>query len=126
MAPTAENSSEEAKEEAKPPAAEASDTPDEPEEKPEGEPEEPKKTDTVDIFSSVGDPDKEKALPDYRMPSLWAQMVDPLNNQLKSPPHSSLASYCMAELLLEQREYQASVNGFRDSLVISLLASASP
>lgn len=47
--------------------------------------------------------DQNKALPDYR-------------SELKSSPHSSQASYCMAELLFQQREYQASVNAFRDSL----------
>ena len=47
--------------------------------------------------------DQTKALPDYR-------------NELESSPHSSLASYCMAELLLQQHAYQASVNAFRDSL----------
>jgi tetratricopeptide (TPR) repeat protein len=47
--------------------------------------------------------DQRKALADYR-------------DELKSSPHSSLASYCMAELLLQQRQYQASVNAFRDAL----------
>jgi tetratricopeptide (TPR) repeat protein len=47
--------------------------------------------------------DQKKALADYK-------------NELKSSPHSSVASYCMAELLLQQREYQASVNAFRDAL----------
>ena len=70
----------------------------------------------IEARGSLSGCDKEKALPDYRMPSLWAQMVDALNNQLKSSPHSSLTSYCMAEVLLQQREYQASVNAFRDSL----------
>jgi tetratricopeptide (TPR) repeat protein len=47
--------------------------------------------------------DQRKALADYQ-------------DELKSSPHSSLASYCMAELLLQQRQYQASVNAFRDAL----------
>jgi tetratricopeptide (TPR) repeat protein len=47
--------------------------------------------------------DQKKALPDYK-------------NELESSPHSSLASYCMAELLLQRREFQASVNAFRDAL----------
>lgn len=35
----------------------------------------------------------------------------------KSTPRSSLARYCIAEFLLEKRNYQASVNAYRDSLV---------
>jgi hypothetical protein len=70
----------------------------------------------IEARGSLSGCDKEKAVPDSRMPSLWAQLVDTLNNQPKSSPHSSSASYCMAELLLQQREYQASVNAFRDSL----------
>lgn len=57
----------------------------------------------VGARGSLSGCDQEKALPDY-----W--------NQLKSSPHSSVANYCMAELLLQQRKYQASVNAFRDSL----------
>ena len=37
-------------------------------------------------------------------------------SDLKTSPNSSLAHYCMAELLLKQRNYQASVNAYRDSL----------
>ena len=70
----------------------------------------------IEARGSLSGCDKQKALPDDRMPSLWEQMVDALDNQPKSSPHGSLASYCMAELLLQQREYQASVNAFRDSL----------
>ena len=70
----------------------------------------------IEVRGSLSGCDNQKALPDYRMPSLFAQMVGALNNQLKSPSHSSLANYCMAELLLQQREYQASVDAFRDSL----------
>lgn len=70
----------------------------------------------IEARGSLSGCDKEKAPLDYRMPSLWARMVDVLNNQVESSPHSSLASYCMAELLFQQREYQASVNAFRDSL----------
>lgn len=55
------------------------------------------------LRGSLSGCDPTKALPDY-------------SNELKSSPHSSLASYCMAELLLEQRNYQASVNAFRDAL----------
>jgi tetratricopeptide (TPR) repeat protein len=57
----------------------------------------------IEVRGSLSGCDQKKELADY-----W--------NQLKSSPHSSLASYCMAELLLQQREYQASVNAFRDSL----------
>jgi TolA-binding protein len=57
----------------------------------------------IEARGSLSGCDQKKALPDY-----W--------NQLKSSPHSSVASYCMAELLLQQRQYQASVNAFRDSL----------
>ena len=35
---------------------------------------------------------------------------------VKANPHSSLARYCLAELLLQQREYQASVNEYRFAL----------
>lgn len=34
----------------------------------------------------------------------------------KSAPRSSLATYCVAEFLLEKHNYQASVNAYRDSL----------
>lgn len=47
--------------------------------------------------------DQKKALPDYA-------------NDLKSTPRSSLASYCIAELLLKTHNYQASVNAYRVSL----------
>jgi hypothetical protein len=47
--------------------------------------------------------DQKKQLPDY-----W--------KELKSSPRSSLANYCMAELLLDKREYQASANAYRSSL----------
>jgi len=57
----------------------------------------------IEARGSLSGCDQKMALPDY-----W--------NQLKSSPRSSAASYCMAELLLQQREYQASVNAFRDSL----------
>lgn len=57
----------------------------------------------IEARGSLSGCDQRETLPDY-----W--------NQLKSSPHSSVASYCMAELLLQQREYQASVNAFRDSL----------
>jgi tetratricopeptide (TPR) repeat protein len=57
----------------------------------------------IAVRGSLSGCDQKKALPDYR-------------NELKLSPHSSLASYCMAELLLQQREYQASVNAFRDAL----------
>lgn len=49
------------------------------------------------------DCDQKKTLPDY-------------SNDLESTPRSSLAAYCMAELLLQKRNYQASVNAYRDSL----------
>lgn len=47
--------------------------------------------------------DQKKTLSDY-------------SNDLESTPRSSLANYCMAELLLQKRNYQASVNAYRDSL----------
>lgn len=37
-------------------------------------------------------------------------------SEIESSPKSSLAHYCMAELLLKERHYQASVNAYRDSL----------
>jgi hypothetical protein len=57
----------------------------------------------IEARGSLSGCDQRKVLPDY-----W--------DELKSSPQSSLASYCMAELLLQQHEYQASVNAFRDSL----------
>jgi hypothetical protein len=57
----------------------------------------------IEARGSFSGCDQEEGLPAYQ-------------DELKSYPHSSLASYCMAELLLQQREYQASVNAFRDSL----------
>jgi tetratricopeptide (TPR) repeat protein len=57
----------------------------------------------IAVRGSLSGCDQRKTLPDYI-------------NELKSSPHNSLASYCMAELLLQQREYQASVNAFRDAL----------
>ena len=57
----------------------------------------------IEARGSLSGCDQKKALPDY-----W--------NQLESSPRSSVASYRMAELLLQQRKYQASVNAFRDSL----------
>lgn len=47
--------------------------------------------------------DQKMALPDY-------------SNVIKSSPRNSLANYCMAELLLQERNYQASVNAYRDAL----------
>jgi tetratricopeptide (TPR) repeat protein len=47
--------------------------------------------------------EQNKELPDYR-------------DELKSTPRSSLAHYCIAELQLQEREYQASVNAYRDAL----------
>ena len=37
-------------------------------------------------------------------------------SDIEASPKSSLAHYCMAELLLKERHYQASVNAYRDSL----------
>src|SRR5258708_38932493 len=44
-----------------------------------------------------------KTLADYQSP-------------IEASPKSSLAYYCIAELLLKERQYQASVNAHRDSL----------
>jgi hypothetical protein len=44
--------------------------------------------------------DQKKELPDYR-------------SELESTPRSSLANYCAAELQLQKRKYQASVNSYR-------------
>jgi hypothetical protein len=57
----------------------------------------------MDARGSLSGCDQKVTLPDYQ-------------DELKSHPHSSVASYCMAELLLQQRQYQASVNAFRDAL----------
>ena len=45
----------------------------------------------------------DKTLADYR-------------SDIEARPNSSLAHYCMAELLFEERHYQACVNAYRDSL----------
>ena len=37
-------------------------------------------------------------------------------SDIEASPKSSLAHYCMAELLFEERHYQACVNAYRDSL----------
>jgi hypothetical protein len=57
----------------------------------------------IEARGSLSGCDQKKALRDY-----W--------DELKSSPQSSLVSYCMAESLLQQHKYQASVNAFRDSL----------
>jgi tetratricopeptide (TPR) repeat protein len=57
----------------------------------------------IPLAGSLSGCGQRKALPDYL-------------NELKLSPHSSLASYCIAELHLQQRGYQASVNAFRDAL----------
>jgi tetratricopeptide (TPR) repeat protein len=57
----------------------------------------------IEAHGSLSGCDQKKALPDY-----W--------NEIESAPHNSLANYCMAELLLQERNYQASVNAYRDAL----------
>ena len=57
----------------------------------------------ISAHGYLSDCDQKKTLPDYP-------------NDLESTPRSSLANYCMAELLLQKRNYQASVNAYRDSL----------
>jgi len=57
----------------------------------------------ISAHGYISDCDQTKALSDYA-------------NDLQSTPRSSLAKYCIAELLLEKRNYQASVNAYRDSL----------
>ena len=57
----------------------------------------------IEAHGSHSGCDQKKALPDY-----W--------DEIKSMPRHSLANYCMAELFLEQRNYQASVNAYRDAL----------
>jgi tetratricopeptide (TPR) repeat protein len=57
----------------------------------------------IPLRGSTSGCDQNKTIPDYL-------------NDLKLSPRSSLASYCVAELYLQQREYQASVNDFRGAL----------
>jgi len=57
----------------------------------------------IEVRGSLSGCNQNETLPDYQ-------------DELKSHPHSSVASYCMAELLLQQRQYQASVNAFRGAL----------
>jgi hypothetical protein len=52
---------------------------------------------------SMPDCAADKTLADYR-------------SDIEASPKSSLAYYCMAELLLKEQQYQASVNAYRDSL----------
>ena len=56
----------------------------------------------MDAHGYVEACDKKKELPDYR-------------SELESTPRSSLANYCAAELQLQKRQYQASVNSYRSS-----------
>lgn len=57
----------------------------------------------ISAHGYISDCDQKKALPDY-----WSE--------LESTPHSSLANYCIAEWQLQKRNYQASMNAYRDSL----------
>lgn len=57
----------------------------------------------IEAHGSLTGCDKNKVLSDYL-------------NEIESNPRSSLANYCMAELLLRDRRYQASVNAYRDAL----------
>jgi tetratricopeptide (TPR) repeat protein len=57
----------------------------------------------IEAHGSLSGCDQNKALLDY-----W--------NEIKSTPRNSLANYCVAELLLQERNYQASVNAYRDAL----------
>ena len=62
--------------------------------------------------------DQKKAQSDYANDSgshgasIWLLQRD----RPESTGRNSLASYCLAEILLEKRSYQASVNAYRDSL----------
>ncbi len=57
----------------------------------------------ISLHGYLSDCDQKKTPPDY-------------SDDLESTPRSSLAKYCMAEILLQKRNYQASVNAYRDSL----------
>ena len=57
----------------------------------------------ISLRGSLSGCDQKNALADYL-------------KELELSPHSSLVSYCIAELHLQEREYQASVNAFRDAL----------
>jgi tetratricopeptide (TPR) repeat protein len=57
----------------------------------------------INVHGYLSDCDQKKGLPDY-----WSE--------LESAPRSSLANYCVAELQLQKRNYQASANAFRDAL----------
>ena len=72
----------------------------------------------ISAHGYISDCDQNKALPDYandNVESRWERYLWG-HSDLKSTPRSSLAMYCIAELLLEKHEYQASVNAYRDSL----------
>jgi len=76
----------------------------------------------ISAHGHISDCDQTKAPPDdgsartFILNWLYAQHDQGTANDLKSPPRSSLAKYCIAEVLLEKHAYQASVNAYRDSL----------
>jgi hypothetical protein len=72
----------------------------------------------ISAHGYISDCDRNKALPDYASDNMGSRWTRYLLGQsdLKSTPRSSLAMYCIGESLLEKRDYQASVNAYRDSL----------
>jgi hypothetical protein len=72
----------------------------------------------ISAHGYIADCDLTKAPPDYHpQGSIWhLPQADRNDANPKATSRSSAAKYCIAEFLLEKREYQASVNAYRDSL----------
>jgi hypothetical protein len=80
----------------------------------------------ISAHGYFSDCDQTKAPPDYAndFKSIWSRLDSDLRQASalqssingKSTARSSLAEYCVAEFLLEEHAYQASVNAYRDSL----------
>jgi hypothetical protein len=76
----------------------------------------------ISAHGYISDCDQTKAPPDdgsdrtFISNLLYALQNQGTANDLESTPRSSLEKYCIAEFLLEERAYQASVNAYRDSL----------
>ena len=80
----------------------------------------------ISAHGYISDCDQTKAPPDYAndLKSIWSRWDSHLppasalmsSSTGKLTPQSSLARYCIAEFLFEKRDYQASVNAYRDSL----------
>src|SRR5215469_7267210 len=66
----------------------------------------------MSVVSAVAQQPEQPSMPDC---ALGKTLTD-YQSDIEASPKSSLAYYCMAELLLKERRYQASVNAYRGSL----------